>query len=97
MSKRGQRHHPVRHPHVRKGDTVAVLAGDDRGRQGKVLQVLPDRGRALVEGVNLVTKHLRKTQDNPQGGIVRKEAPIALSNLKPLREAEPGGRKSAGA
>jgi large subunit ribosomal protein L24 len=68
--------------HIKKGDTVAVIAGDDKGKTGKVLQANPQTGRALVEGVNFVKKHMRKTQDNPQGGIVEKEASIAISNLK---------------
>lgn len=83
----------VAHPHVRKGDLVEVLAGDDRKRRGKVLQVFPKRGRALVEGLNLAKKHLRKSQDNPQGGIVEKEATIALSNLKPIRDAAKASAK----
>jgi large subunit ribosomal protein L24 len=68
--------------HVKKGDTVTVISGDDKGKSGKVLQTMPQTGRALVEGVNVVKKHMRKTQDNPQGGIVELEAPIAISNLK---------------
>ncbi len=67
---------------IKKGDTVEVIAGDDKGQSGKVLQVLPETGRALVEGLNFVKKHVRKTQDNPQGGVFEKEAPIHLSNLK---------------
>lgn len=93
--KRRKRQPAVRRPHVRKGDQVLILAGDDKGRRGKVLQVLPKRGRALVEGANLVKKHLRKSQDNPQGGIVEKESPIALSNLKPIREPGRGGKEPA--
>lgn len=68
--------------HVKRGDTVLVLSGSDAGKTGKVLQVLPKQGRALVEGVRLVTKHLRKSQDNPKGAIVKKEAPIHVSKLK---------------
>jgi large subunit ribosomal protein L24 len=68
--------------HIKKGDSVVVIAGDDKGKSGKVLQILPQSGRALVEGVNFVKKHMRKTDDNPQGGIVDMEAPIAISNLK---------------
>lgn len=68
--------------HVKKGDTVTVIAGDDKGKSGKVLLVVPQTGRALVEGINVVKKHIQKTQDNPQGGIIDKEAPIAISNLK---------------
>jgi len=68
--------------HIKKGDSVVVIAGDEKGKSGKVLQILPQSGRALVEGVNLVKKHMSKTNDNPQGGIVDIEASIAVSNLK---------------
>jgi len=67
---------------IKKGDMVQAIAGDDKGKTGKVLQVLPNGTRALVEGLNFVKKHMRKTQDNPQGGVFEKEAPIHLSNLK---------------
>ncbi len=67
---------------IKKGDMVQAISGDDKGKSGKVLQVLPETGRALVEGLNFVKKHMRKTQDNPQGGVIEKEAPIHLSNLK---------------
>ncbi len=68
--------------HIKKGDTVVVIAGDDKGKSGKVLEVNPQTGRAFVEGINIVKKHMQKTQDNPQGGIADREAPIAISNLK---------------
>ena len=68
--------------HIKKGDTVIVIAGDDKGKSGKVLQILPHAGRALVEGVNLMKKHMRKSDDHPQGGVVDMEATIAISNLK---------------
>ncbi len=68
--------------HIKKGDTVIVIAGDDKGKSGKVLQIVPQSGRALVEGVNFVKKHMRKSDDHPQGGVVEMEAGIALSNLK---------------
>ena len=58
------------------------MRGRDKGKQGKVLQVLIGKNRAIVEGVNLVTKHLRKSQDNPKGGITHKEAAIAVANLR---------------
>ncbi len=67
---------------IKKGDTVVVIAGDDKGKSGKVLQVLPESGRILVEGVNFVKKHMRKNEDNPQGGVVEMEAPVAISNVK---------------
>ena len=66
---------------VRKGDKVKILAGRDRGKTGKVLHVYPKKDRALVEGINMVKKHLRKSQQNPQGAIVQKELPIHISNL----------------
>lgn len=68
---------------IRRGDTVAVIAGKDRGKQGKVSHVLPERSRALVEGINYAKKHKRRTQQEQQhSGIVSVEQPIAISNLK---------------
>lgn len=67
---------------IKRGDTVKVIAGDDKGKSGKVLQVIPETGRILVEGVNFVKKHMQKSEDNPQGGVVEREAPIAISNVK---------------
>lgn len=78
----------VKRPHIKKGDVVVVLTGDDAGKTGRVLRVMPRQGRALVEGVNYVKKHLRKSQEHPQGGIVEKEAPVALSNLRRQTPAE---------
>ncbi|MDE6482462.1 MAG: 50S ribosomal protein L24 [Rikenellaceae bacterium] len=68
--------------HIKKGDTVYVNAGDNRGQQGKVLEVLVDKRRAVVEGVNMVSKHTKPNAKNPQGGIVKQEAPIAIDNLQ---------------
>lgn len=68
--------------HVKKGDTVKVLTGKDRGKRGKVLNVEPDRGRVIVEGVNIVHRHTRPTRELPQGGIVENEAPIHGSNVQ---------------
>jgi len=68
--------------HIKKGDVVAVIAGDDKGKTGKVLRIVPAAGRALVEGVNVVKKHMRKSETHPEGGVVEMEAPIAISNLK---------------
>ncbi len=68
--------------HIKKGDNVTVIAGDEKNKSGKVLQIIPQKGRALVEGVNFVKKHIRKTEDNPQGGVVEMESSIAISNLK---------------
>ena len=80
-------------PQIKKNDIVEAIAGDDAGKTGKVLQVIPHKGVAVVEGLNMIKKCMRKSQDNPQGGIVEKEAPIRLSNL---REAKPAGKKAAG-
>ena len=66
---------------IRKNDTVLVLAGRDKGKTGKVLAVLPDNGRAIVEGINFVKRHTRKTSQDQQGGIIQKESPIILSNI----------------
>ena len=89
--------------HIKKGDMVKVLAGENRGDTGRVLEVDRDRNRAIVEGLNLNKKHSKPTTANPQGGIVEKEGPIHISNLmlidpkggKPTRvgrKAEKGGK-----
>jgi len=67
--------------HIKKGDTVYVNSGEDRGQQGRVLEVYPKQYRALVEGINMVSKHTKPNSDNPQGGIIQKEAPVDISNL----------------
>ncbi len=66
---------------IKKGDTVIVIAGEDAGKTGKVLLVVPEKNRLLVEGLNLVKKALRKSESSPQGGIVEQEAPIHISNV----------------
>jgi large subunit ribosomal protein L24 len=68
--------------HIKKGDTVMVIAGDSKGQQGRVLVVDAEKEKILVEGVNMVSKHTRPTNKTPKGGIVEKEAPIHISNLK---------------
>ena len=75
--------------HVRRGDIVKAVSGTDADGQktGKVLKVYPKTGRVLVEGFNFVKKHLRKSQDNPSGGIVSKEAPLAASKLAVVTRA----------
>lgn len=67
--------------HIKKGDTVYVLSGEDRGKQGRVLSVDAAKNRAIVEGVNIVSKSTKPTAKYPQGGIVKMEAPINISNL----------------
>ena len=66
---------------IKSGDTVKVIAGDHKGSEGKVLKVLTDKGKAIVEAVNMVKKHTKPSAKSPQGGIVEKEAPIQISNL----------------
>ena len=67
--------------HVRRGDTVAVIAGRERGKRGKVLRVLPEAGRVIIEKINLMKKHQRPTQKLRQGGIIEREGALALSNV----------------
>lgn len=67
--------------HIRKGDTVYINSGEHKGQQGKVLEVYPGKKKALVEGVNMISRHSKPNAQNPQGGIVKKEAPVHISNL----------------
>ena len=66
---------------IKSGDIVKVIAGDHKGAEGKVLRVLREKNKAVVEGVNMVSKHTKPSAKNPQGGIVKKEAPIHISNI----------------
>ncbi|KAA0544091.1 50S ribosomal protein L24 [Bacillus sp. BGMRC 2118] len=70
--------------HVKKGDKVQVISGKDKGKQGVILEAFPKKDRVLVEGVNVVKKHSKPSQANPQGGIISQEAPIHVSNVMPL-------------
>jgi len=67
---------------IKKGDEVIVIAGDHKGSKGKILQVLREKNRVIVEGVNMIKKHEKKTQDNPQGAIIEREASLHFSNVK---------------
>ncbi|PRX45248.1 MULTISPECIES: 50S ribosomal protein L24 [Salegentibacter] len=69
---------------IKTGDTVRVVAGDHKGQEGKVQKVLIEKNKAIVEGVNTISKHEKPSASNPQGGIVKKEAPIHISNLSLL-------------
>lgn len=66
---------------IKTGDTVRVIAGDHKGTEGKVVRVLREKNKAIVEGVNIISKHVKPSASNPQGGIVKREAPIQISNL----------------
>ncbi|QFT87200.1 50S ribosomal protein L24 [Bacillus sp. THAF10] len=70
--------------HVRKGDKVVVISGKDKGKQGVILESYPKKDRVLVEGINVIKKHAKPSQENPQGGIINREAPIHVSNVMPL-------------
>jgi large subunit ribosomal protein L24 len=72
--------------HVKRDDLVEVIVGDHRGQRGKVLKVLPKKGLVLVQGVNMVYRHVRPSRRNPQGGRLQKEAPMHLSNVLPVDE-----------
>ena len=73
--------------HVKKGDNVEVISGNFRGSTGKILQVMPKKNRVLIEGVRLIKKHMRKSQDNPNGSIAEREGPIHISNVKLVEAA----------
>lgn len=70
--------------HIRQGDLVMVRTGDDRGKTGKVLRVLPKKGRVVVEGINVHYRHVKPNQQNPQGGRIQKELPLHISNVMPI-------------
>ncbi len=80
---------------IRKNDTVEVISGNDAGVRGRVLRVIPSKSRVVIQGVNLRWKHLRKSQQNPQGGRVRRETPLHISNVM-LYDLEAGMRTRVG-
>jgi large subunit ribosomal protein L24 len=84
--------------HVKKGDHVEVISGNFRGSSGKILAVFPGTQRVLVEGVRIIKKHLRKSQDNPSGKIAEREGPIHISNVRLLEREKPekGGKSEKG-
>lgn len=75
--------------HIVKGDQVIVTAGNYKGVVGEVLRVLTDDNRVVVQGVNIRARHMKKSQSNPQGGIIRKEMPIHMSNVSPVADGKP--------
>ncbi len=74
--------------HVKKGDKVEVVAGNFRGSAGTILQVYPSKNQVIIEGVRMIKKHARKSQDRPDGGIVEREGPIHISNVKLIEKAQ---------
>jgi large subunit ribosomal protein L24 len=82
--------------HVKRGDTVVVISGTERGKRGKILQVLPRKERVIVEGAKMIKRHTKKNQANPQGAIVEREGSIHISNVM-LAETFDGGASRPGA
>jgi large subunit ribosomal protein L24 len=80
--------------HVNKGDNVEVISGNFKGSSGKILEVIPSKQRVLVEGVRIIKKHLRKSEDNPQGKIAEREGPIHISNVKLLETEKKSEQKT---
>ena len=81
--------------HVKKGDQVEVISGNFRGSSGKILAVFPGKQRVVVEGVRIIKKHLRKSQDNPSGKIAEREGPIHISNVKLIEREKKTEKKAA--
>lgn len=75
--------------HVRKGDTVIVTSGANKGQVGEIMRVITDKDQVIIKGINLRTKHLKPTRINPQGGVITKEAPIHISNVSPVVDGKP--------
>ncbi len=83
--------------HVKKDQVVVVISGEEKGKSGKVLAVMPDKGKVLVEGINVIKKAVRKSQDNPKGGIITKEAPLWVSKVMTQEAFEARKKKRSGA
>ena len=79
---------------IKSGDIVRVIAGDHKGSEGKVLRVLREKNKAVIEGVNMVSKHTKPSAKNPQGGIVKKEAPVHISNVALIDPKTKGATKT---
>ncbi len=81
--------------HVKKGDQVEIISGNFRGSSGRILAVFPEKQRVVVEGVRIIKKHLRKSQDNPSGKIAEREGPIHISNVKLIEREKKTEKKPA--
>lgn len=79
-----RQNHPKRHLRLKRGDQVRVIAGKDRGREGEIIEVLPEKNRVVVKNVNVVKKTMRPTQENPYGGFSEREMPLHASNVQLL-------------
>jgi large subunit ribosomal protein L24 len=80
--------------HVRRGDLVQVISGNHKGSQGKILQMLPKKQQVIIEGVRMIKKHVRRSQEHPNGGIIEREGPIHVSNVKLLERPSTEKAKS---
>jgi large subunit ribosomal protein L24 len=83
--------------HVKKGDEVVVLAGKEKGKRGKIIAVAPKKGRAIVEGLQMMKRHMRKSQQHPQGAIIEREGTIHLSNVMKAERFDARVAKRGGA
>ena len=81
--------------HVKRGDPVVIISGSHRGKEGKILEILPAKGRARVEGVAMIKRHTKKSQEHPQGAIVEREGSVHISNLMLKSVYDAGKRKKA--
>ncbi len=79
--------------HVKRGDVVQVISGNHKGAQGKVLQLLPAKQQVIIEGVHMIKKHVKRSQDHPQGAIVEREGPVHVSNVKLIERTETAAKK----
>jgi large subunit ribosomal protein L24 len=79
--------------HVKRGDIVQVITGNHKGSRGKVLQLLPAKQRVIIEGVHMIKKHVKRSQDHPQGGIFEREGAVHISNVKLIERSEKTGKK----
>ena len=79
--------------HIRKGDTVEIISGDNKGSTGRVMKVIPKKNRVIIEGLNLVYKHVRPSQQNPQGGRIRVEQSVHISNVLPVNPKSSHGSR----
>ena len=80
--------------HVKRGDSVKVISGNHRGSSGKILQVIAEKSQVLIEGVRMIKKHQRKTQESPNGAIIEREGPIHISNVKIVEATAPKKEKA---
>src|SRR5206468_10822388 len=83
--------------HVKKGDEVVVIAGADKGKRGRIISVVAKKQRVIVEGARMISKHMRKSQQNPQGAIIKREGTIHISNVMQADEFDARAAKHAGA